>query len=77
MRGIIKKMRFIDHCPTLTTHSRQMESMRVLKNEILVVEEKERRPTDIMYSARRDVDQQLIYKYMSVELAGKKMKSAT
>jgi len=72
MRGIIKKMRFIDHCPTLTTHFRQMESMRVLKNEILAVEEKERRPTDIMYSARRDVDQQQIYKYMSVELAKKK-----
>jgi len=53
-------------------HFRQMESMRVLKNEILVVEEKERRPTDIMYSARRDVDQQQIYKYMSVELAKKK-----
>jgi len=37
-----------------------MESVGVLKNEILVVEEKERRPTDTIYSARQNVDQQLI-----------------
>ena len=29
MRGIIKKMRFIDHCPTLTTHNNPFDRWRV------------------------------------------------
>jgi len=54
VRGIIKKMYLINHCPTLTTHDSPFE-VGVLKEEILVAEEKEIGGRQIPY-IRRDVD---------------------
>ena len=58
MRDIIKEDAPIDHWPHADfarRHFRQLESVRVLKNEMLVVEEKEI-GTDTIYYTRRDVD---------------------
>jgi len=57
MRGIIKKMRLISHCTTLTIHDSPFDCGSAEGRDVSGGGERNRRLTDTI---KRDVDEQLI-----------------